>query len=176
MLVARWSLYTDGEPDKDKAPFFLTSAASGERSLANSRKVFADGMAATLVAYRAIGVKVSVLLQVPQQTVVPEVFYAKVALQVTGNGAEASAAVRQAAIRTAGHLQLQAYNRSLIERLGREHDAVVLNPDVYFCDGAVCAIGDSARSYYRDRDHLNAHGTALMAPLLRALFDSSATY
>lgn len=49
----------------------------------------------------------------------------------------------------------------------------MLNPDVYFCDGAVCAIGDSAKSYYRD--HLNAHGTALMAPLLRALVDSSAT-
>lgn len=177
VLVARWSLYTDGETEKGKAPFFLTSAASGERSLANSRKVFAERMAATLAAYRAIGVQVYVLLQVPQQTVVPEAFYAKVAyLQVTGNGAEASAAVRQTSIGTASHLQLHAYNRTLIERLGKEHNAVVLNPDVYLCDSAVCAIGDSARSYYRDRDHLNAHGTTLMAPLLRALFDASATH
>ena len=170
VLVARWSLYTDGEPDPGKPPFFLTSAANGEPSLANSRKVFAEGMAATLGAYRAIGVKVSVLLQVPQQKIVPEVFYAKVAyLQGTGNTAEASAAVSQASIGMTSHLQLHSHNRSVIERLGREHDAVVLNPDVYFCDRDLCAIGDSTRSYYRDRDHLNAYGTALMAPLLRTL-------
>jgi hypothetical protein len=45
----------------------------------------------------------------------------------------------------------------------------VLNPDLYFCAGLACAIGDSAKSYYRDADHLNANGVGLMAPLLRAL-------
>jgi hypothetical protein len=170
VLVSRWSLYTDGEPDTEKAPFFLTSAGRAEFSLKNSRAVFDEGMAATLSAYRAIGVKVFVLLQVPQQNVVPATFYAKVAyLRATGNAAEASAAVSEASIGPPRHVRLQAYNRAVIERLAREHGAAVLNPDLYFRAGLACAIGDSAKSYYRDADHLNANGVGLMAPLLRAL-------
>ncbi len=145
VLVARWSLYTDGEPDTEKAPLFLTSATSSEYSQENSRKVFEEGMAATLSAYRAIGVKVSVLLQVPQQSIGPEVFYAKLAyLQATGKADEVSAAVEQASISQLRHLQLQSYNRTVIERLAREHDAVVLNPDLYFCKG----VADGLRFFF----------------------------
>jgi hypothetical protein len=172
LLAARWSLYTDGEYDGPKPNYRLTSADGGDTGEPRPHGAFASGLAATLQAYRALGVEVFVLMQVPQQKVVPEKVYTDIAYMMFLKETQAAEAMsRQASIDLPSHRKLQAYNRTVIERLAKENGVTVLNPDAFFCSGERCLIGDARNSYYRDANHLNTGGASRMAPLLRSLFE-----
>lgn len=168
VLISRWSLYTDGDYDKPMAAYFLASDSRKEPSTQASRKAFEEGLSRTIRSYRNIGVEVTIVLQVPQQTTTPESFYTKLAQLDDRTGH--AAAVKDVSVEVRRHLGLQAFSRDVIHRIARKANANVIDPDKWLCDGSVCSIGDSRTSFYRDKNHVNTAGAMKLATPFEQFF------
>ena len=73
ILVARWSLYTEGNGNG----YVLSFNDDIELTLSSSRKAFEHGLEKTVEAYSELGVRIVILLQVPEQEVIPSQLYTK---------------------------------------------------------------------------------------------------
>lgn len=166
VLVARWSLYTQGEYTKDMAAYFLTEPGSLTASREASRKAFESAFSKTLAAYRSLGVKVVVVLQVPQQTVSARKVYSKLALAGEIGAPEAMGVVHARSVTRADHLVLQQFNRSYLRSLA-DDGLVIVDPDRALCDAERCDIGSALESFYRDDDHVNSRGALLLEAVLK---------
>jgi hypothetical protein len=160
-LVSKWSYYTD-RWDGSRWLQALGRDRSEPRTVENSRRAFAAGYAATVRKYTALGVRLHVLEQVPQQMYEPRAVYEQ---------AQRAPALRRKAVLTAWsvplakHRALQAFPDAVLRRAdlpARE----VLNADALFCDSERCLIGVDAQPFYSDRSHLSAAGAQRLVPLL----------
>lgn len=170
VLLARWSLYTDGEYGREMSRYFLVKNDRGPLTRQNSRSVFVEGIMDTVDAYEKIGVDVFIIFQIPQQQTNPRKVYLRI-YQLNKNGSEeAGVAVRNVSVSVNKHLSLQQFNRGVFEAalLGRKDKAI--NLDAHFCDSERCILGNSTQSYYRDSDHLNSIGALRTASALEGIF------
>jgi peptidoglycan/LPS O-acetylase OafA/YrhL len=165
-LVAKWSYYTDLWNGTRYLQALGRSRAE-KRSVENSRRAFEAGYAATVRAYAALGVRLHVLQQVPQQLYEPRAIYERV-LKAPGEHARLLA---QWSVPRARHLALQAFPDRVLRRAdlpSRE----VLDADDLLCDAERCLLGTPSQPYYQDRSHLSAAGAdrllTLITPSLRA--------
>ena len=60
-LVARWSLYTEGEYHRSMWHYFLVTSNKKDISLENSRLSFIEGLKTTLIEYEKIGAKLYIV-------------------------------------------------------------------------------------------------------------------
>lgn len=157
-LVGRWSLYTQGEYDKNMTRYFLTSHDSQALTRQSSRDVFTEAVSNTISSYNSIGVRVIVILQVPQQKSDPKRVYSKLIATNKIGSDDALELVKSFSVEYSEHLILQAYNRSIFRTLEENGSILVLNPDPYFCEGSRCLSGTASESFFRDDDHLNSIG------------------
>jgi peptidoglycan/LPS O-acetylase OafA/YrhL len=165
-LVARWSLYTDGEYDKDMKRYFLVDKNNKEISKKNSRMVFLSGLIRTVNEYRNIGADIYIVEQVPQQKIDPEKMYYNIAkFNFSTNKIKQSIATLSIS-RTSSN-GFQAYNRKVFRMLENEEKIEIVNVDNYFCTEEVCLVGDIDRSYYRDNDHISIDGAKMISKELR---------
>lgn len=158
ILIARWTYYTDGGySGKDFS--YLALQEGGKKDKETSRNAFREGLSITLKAYEAIGARVVLVLQVPQQLSDPLEIYARASSIREGD-------VRDLSISKAEHTELQQYVREIIQRSGVE----TIELDEIFCDSSRCPVGDNIHSYYYDDDHLSTEGSKkLVAPLEKLL-------
>ncbi|ROZ79062.1 SGNH hydrolase domain-containing protein [Ramlibacter sp. WS9] len=164
-LVAKWSYYTD----MWQGTSYLNAiglAPGEEVSVRNSRRAFEQGVLDTVKAYRALGVRLHIVPQVPQQMLAPEQAYTRAMLEQDG----AAARLRALSVPRARHAQLQAFAGSVFARAVGGDAVRIMNFDDLFCDAEVCLIGTPAASYYQDPSHLSGDGAARLVPALaRAL-------
>jgi peptidoglycan/LPS O-acetylase OafA/YrhL len=173
VLVARWTLYTDGNYGQQRMlKYFLVTPQQQAHNRETSRAVFEAALANTLAAYHALGAQVDVIAQVPQQMTTPKYLYYRLAHEQNASFEEKQAALREFSIPLAEHLQLQRYTRTLFEQASAQGQLRLVTLDSRLCDQERCLIGDTG-SFYKDNDHLNDHGAALFAQDMRQLLSSA---
>lgn len=167
ILVARWSLYTQGEYDKETTGYYLSSADSITMSRAASRDVFKIAFIETVNTYKSLGAQVFVLYQVPQQKVDAKRAYAKLMTMKDQDNDHARTFIDKLSVSHADHIALQSFNRSFFSSLDEMNNVIFINPDDYFCQTDRCALGTTELSFYRDDDHLNISGLSQFAEVFR---------
>jgi peptidoglycan/LPS O-acetylase OafA/YrhL len=169
-LVAKWSLYTDGEYGNlaESGMYHLVPKrnASTENIIVTknkTREYFQISLENTIKKYQELGANVFVLAQVPQQKVAAHLIYEKLyRLNITNK----LDSIIKKSVSKDDHLELQAFNRGVISKLQKQLGFVYINPDKAFCDDEKCYIGNAKTSSYYDRNHLSAAGSILLYELL----------
>ncbi|MEG5265942.1 acyltransferase family protein [Pseudomonas sp. JDS28PS106] len=163
VLVARWTLYTDGNyHEREKTNYFLVTSDSQERSKQASRKVFRKALHETVRAYRELGAEVFIVAQVPQQIINPKNLYYRLARDAADTPEEKMRLVSTLSVPMDLHDQLQRFSRETFEQERRLNHARLVTLDDVFCRRQQCLIGD-ADSWYKDFNHLNDNGARLLA-------------
>ncbi|MDC0461705.1 acyltransferase, partial [Alphaproteobacteria bacterium] len=153
LLVGRWSLYTSGDYQSDMKGYFLTTPSKQDINQKTSREVFSKELQKTIETYQENGLKVSVLLQVPQQLYNPIKAITKTYL--TGN--KENKMLLQTPLTE--HQKLQSFNRSVIDSIrASEANLRIINLDERFCDDSICRMLNDKSVLYRDNDHLSLTG------------------
>lgn len=163
VLIARWTLYTDGNYGEDTmSKYFLVTGPNQERSREHSRKVFEQGLARTIQAYRDIGSDVFIVAQAPQQMINPRNLYYRLARDRSDSQAYKLRLVSELSVPVDKHAALQRFTREAFERDRQLNRIQLITLDEPFCGDRQCLIGDM-NSYYKDFNHLNANGARLLA-------------
>jgi peptidoglycan/LPS O-acetylase OafA/YrhL len=166
-LVSRWSFYTDGEYEKNMEKFFLISNDSDKMTQESSRKNFDSSLRRTIEAYRQIGTKVIVILQIPQQDKLPKYVYSKMG---SYDYKEKNTFLQFNSVSLNKHNKLQKFNRDVFDKYSNELKSI--NLDDTFCHDGKCLLGSVNQSYYIDSDHVSVAGTKLFTNIIvRALQD-----
>ena len=163
ILVARWALYVEANPDGSLHERLIKDEQSVEHSPSESQMVLRRGLERTIDQLHAAGAKVWIVKQVPLQDSDPvrELVFAARQGQVD----PPRGVTRQQ------HQERQASVNRVLSALASP-DVIVLDPADYCFDEYDCSIiGSRDRSYYYDDDHLSPHGSrALLRPLLEPVF------
>ena len=165
VLVARWSLYTDGDYDKPKRAFFLIDSENKKFSVMSSREVFERSLRNTIIKYEEIGVNVVVLLQVPQQDKTPTDIYYSLSKSYIDNET-----LKKISVNFNKHIMIQEYNRNIFDKYSNNPHVRLLSIDDTFCDNENCTVGVDKHSYYFDYNHLSIYGAELVKPDLSRFF------
>jgi peptidoglycan/LPS O-acetylase OafA/YrhL len=161
-LVSRWTLYTDGDDNRErKIGNFLVAKGHQDTTRETSRAVFETGLATTLDAYKAIGAQVYIVEQVPQQRVTPKNLYYRLSSDGSLNRTQKLALVRTLSVPKQQNDELQRFTRQLFDADSAVYHINLIVPDDAFCQNDVCLLGDT-HSYYKDYNHLNLRGAALL--------------
>ncbi|RMR09577.1 Acyltransferase 3 [Pseudomonas syringae pv. helianthi] len=171
VLVARWTLYTDGNYGERKmSKYFLTSRSHPEKSRETSREVFRQALDTTIRAYREIGSELFIVAQVPQQRVNPESLYYRLARDASDSNAQKLQRVSDLSVPVEQHDRLQHFSRDAFLRASRAKQIKLVTLDEAFCKNSQCLIGDM-NSYYKDFNHLNGKGAGLLAGQISHILD-----
>lgn len=168
VLVARWSLYTDGSDGGSKGDRLVVmgQSLSAPRTRDASRQALSVALRRTVEAYRAMGASVVLVADVPWQLVEPHR-----AIRRTLWEADPAAFLRNAAVPRATHQRQQAFANQLLASVSGP-DVTVVNLDDVYCENDVCPIVEDGASRYRDRDHLSVAGAIRSLPLFRAVLST----
>lgn len=146
-LAARWSMYTDGDYNGNMIRMFLVSPDNKEYSKSSSRINFERSIRNTVDLYNNIGTEVFIILQVPQQIVLPKMTY-----YMSEPFENKNKFLIKYSVPYEKHLTLQNYNRTVINGI---NGIKIINLDSIFCNENKCVIGNEKHSYYTDYDHIS---------------------
>jgi len=149
ILVARWTYYTDGGYDGNDFSY-IALESKNKKNKDISRNAFKVGLKETVDAYKNLGVKITVISQVPQQK--------HKALDLYFESLRRGDSVSNISLKRNDHDQLQKFVNSLFEK----EEINFLNFTDIFCNSEVCAVGDKIKSLYYDDDHLSLSGSELI--------------
>jgi peptidoglycan/LPS O-acetylase OafA/YrhL len=170
-LLSRWTYYTDGGYDGANVAY-LGLSENSRPTTQLSRDAFDTGVDETFSAYTSLGVRLVVVLQVPEQLYEPRHVYFRL---FDGDSSNARARIRALSVPIAEHHRLQDYTRTRLAASAARHRGVlVVNLDPAYCDTAFCVIGDEFNSRYYNRDHLSLEGAQLALSSLRDALGTSA--
>jgi len=166
VLAARWSLYTFGTYDApDWRTSVRTTPATGRLSETERLEEFEKGLRATVAFYRAKGIGVVFVAQVPQQRRIPSILVQNAMLLGLGD-AGARAMFERTFVTRADSDALQAGARAAMRRVADQMNLPMVVPDPVFARGDRFAWLDGAASLYTDDDHVSSEGARRIAPLL----------
>ena len=169
VLMARWAFYTDGGHD-GRNWRFLDVGSNGRADPGLSRAAFLQGLRSTVTAYRALGVPLVLVAQVPEQRHDARTLYFRT---VRDHGGIPPAALDRYAVTPAEHRRLQAWVREAMSRYQQQPGVTVLSLDDVYCDPGRCPIGSTDASRYHDDNHLSETGARLAVPALRQAFGAT---
>ena len=171
-LVARWDYYVDGA---NKGALNNISDVSLEfGDIKQTRKVYKEAVNRTFEAYRALGVKVVVVLQVPHQNKNVKRFLEDLLgessitqrkrklIEASSNGVPRNEHLDRQKIATSAWKELATtYNNN---------ELIIIDPTSDFCDADRCAFITNDFAVYTDFDHASEQGyDRLDARFTRAL-------
>jgi len=173
ILIARWTYFTDGDY-KGRDLNHLGSVDNDESSVARTRKVFADGVDATIAAYAAAKIHLVIVEQVPMQRLEPKTIYYKAL-----NSRDPSSTLRELSVTRAERSRIGAYVTSVFDKYRNDPRVTLVNFDNELCDAEVCPVGTLTESYFSDDDHLSIVGAkhvgdALARALARVIVPAAA--
>ena len=159
-LVARWDYYVDGA---NKGALNNISDESLEfGDIAQTRKVYKEAVNRTFEAYRSLGVKVVVVLQVPHQNInVKRFLEALLATQNSDDRNMQFAKALSMGVPRDEHLDRQKIASSAWKELSNKYDnneLIVIDPTSKFCDDDRCAFITEDFAIYTDYDHASEKG------------------
>lgn len=176
VLVGRWGMYLDNQRSAQSSKqFYLIDAAIQTRDRESSRRVFTDGLARTVQAYRQLGAEVVLLEQVPLQPVDPGKFYLRLSARNL-YGTEASLVqVNAASASLSDAERIQQTLRLVLSGLPLSDRPASVRPQSFMCPEGHCRFADAGGALYFDRDHVSARGAVQMAePLYAAIREALA--
>jgi SGNH domain (fused to AT3 domains) len=153
-LIGRWSVYTDGGYDGLEATW-IGLTKDGKKQKASSRIAFEAALKKTVAAYARIGVQLSIVEQVPQQTLDVKELYYKIYANDLQNVSES---IRALSVSRQQHVQLQSFVSALFKKHAQAGQLNLVNFDDIFCGDDKCLIGTDKYSYYFDNNHLTTAG------------------
>jgi peptidoglycan/LPS O-acetylase OafA/YrhL len=164
VLVARWALAAETTRfgDEEGEPAFLADDKDDTASVANSRRVLAEGLERSVTAIRQArpGVRIILVGQVPE----PGVGVAKCLARAIhlGRPREPCQSVSEAMVR-----ERQAYADSVLRQVAARTGAELFMLSDQMCADGRCATVRGDTILYRDDDHLTADGARLVGRDLR---------
>lgn len=166
MLVARWSLYLDGDAKGDKGHALKTADGHYDRAIAEQR--LADGLRTRIDELRRAGHRVWLMKEAPLQPFNPPYRLSRLAMlhqPTSGTG-----------FALAEHLTQKAFINQLFAQLAANDPSVkVLDPTPQLCDDTgLCRAEQEGHSLYTDDNHLSEIGARLLLPVLAPLFQEVA--
>lgn len=161
ILVAYWSVYTDGWelPPVPPGPF-LTSRAPGDTG--SSRLVFSRALSRTIDTLLAAGARVWIIEQVPSQPFNVPRWLATTAKR----GGDPSHLGRP----VAEHQARQRFVAAVFARVANGRTVITVDPAAALCDARLCPASAGGRSLYADNNHLSTFGATHLRNLLRPMF------
>lgn len=165
ILSARWSYYTTGASRPEEFnPVAVDEAA--KVSQAASQEALAHGLRTTIAAYHAIGVRVYLVLDNPQQQRDPKDALRRVMMHATA--VDMDTAINAFAVTPHEHQAHQALAIAAMQPA--MHGATAIALDSALCDAALCPLVKDGRFLYSDDDHLSIDGSLRVYPLLLESF------
>jgi peptidoglycan/LPS O-acetylase OafA/YrhL len=168
VLVAHWSLYTQGE-ENGRTELMLHAPGSRLADTAYAERRLAEGLRDSVAKLREAGKRVWLVKEAPEQAVDIAPRLTRLSMQ----GASVAGYGRPLRDRAAR----QAFTDRLFAELSTVDDQVrLLDPTPLFCaDGLTCVAEERGEALYRDTNHLSDQGASkaapLFDPLLRPLTD-----
>jgi hypothetical protein len=157
ILVARWSYYTDGDyAGHNRA---LVAGAIGDLpSAAESDSALHTALDTTLARYAAIGVRVVLVDQVPQQLATADEIYTHIAM--LNDEAASPERLDAMSVTRDRHRQLQQRAEAMLRSATDRTRPLVhrLSLESVYCDSLRCPVGHADTSWYTDADHLSPAG------------------
>jgi hypothetical protein len=162
LLVSRWIYYTGNDLFPDNINYISTAGQSGGGTLENSRIAFEHGLFTTIERYNAIGVKVFIAMDNPQQRS-PLID----ALRVSGISGDSE--LNKSSITLQEHQLTQDYVNKAITGMGSKN-VQIINFDSALCADGICPLAKENQSIYYDSHHLSVFGSQLVVPVLEKYF------
>ena len=165
-LIGRWSVYTDGGYDGTEATW-IGQTPDSKKDKELSRAAFAAGLKQTVAAYASIGAKLTIVEQVPQQTLnVQDLYYKIYSNKAAGNNPQKiTQNIRELSVSKQQHLALQSFVSGQFRQYTQLN---LLNFDDVFCRTGKCIFGNNQQSYYFDNNHLTTAGGKLVVDKVAA--------
>jgi peptidoglycan/LPS O-acetylase OafA/YrhL len=156
-LVARWTLYTEGEYD-GTGIYYLGLIHGDIRARDQSRKLFEEALKRTLIAYKKIGVNVFIVEQIPLQKVDPYFAYYKVFSD--SNVSKREEYLKEISIPVSEHNKHQKFTRySFLQYKGISQ---LVDLDKVFCNEMICSLGSVGKSFYENENHISNVGALMV--------------
>ena len=172
VLVARWSLYTHGDyTENSMHGYFLTFSYKKYNTQENSRAVFISQLDETIKQYENLGIKVYILIQVPQQKLHSLRFYQKFSRFHNTDANTIQSEIDKRSVDFESHLSFGNFYRGIMEKYANNPFVKILNPDGIFCNSQSCSWGTPEYSFYKDEDHLTRVGAMRLAPLVKEIWE-----
>jgi peptidoglycan/LPS O-acetylase OafA/YrhL len=152
IMIARWSLAFDRHSGRDA---LLNFVGHDELDEATSKAAFEFGLERTLTQLRDLGVKVWICLQVPEQDTRPQ---QRVFRNLYYHGIFPRGVSRQQ------HHSYQFRASSSIREISAKFKmtTIVDLAEPFFDETGRSILGDSEGVFYRDEDHVSAHGAEIL--------------
>lgn len=164
-LVARWSLYATGEYADTKATYAL-SDRFGARNIAPAERIrnFETALNDTLEFYRAAGIRVVLVGQVPLQWVAAQTVIEQ-AMLMRLDHSESRKKFDNSYVEQAVNNALTESADGILHKLALQHGAEVLHLADHFADGNRYGWMRDGQVLYRDTNHLSPGGALSLGPL-----------
>lgn len=168
-LVARWTLYAEGDPLSDKGYLLARTAWPLHPTRAASRAALAPLVARTVAAYRRAGIRVILVAQVPQQQIAVDRVIPWLAYRPP---ADLAALIAASAVPVRASAAFSAAADAALA--GAVQPGVTFARfDAPFRTGNRFAWGDGRAAWYTDRSHLSATGARRLEPAIAAALDAA---
>jgi peptidoglycan/LPS O-acetylase OafA/YrhL len=168
-LVARWTLYAEGDPLSDKGYLLARTAWPLHPTRAASRAALAPLVAQTVAAYRRAGIRVILVAQVPQQQIAVDRVIPWLAYRPP---ADLAALIAASAVPVRASAAFSAAADAALA--GAVQPGVTFARfDAPFRTGNHFAWGDGRAAWYTDRSHLSATGARRLEPAIAAALDAA---
>jgi hypothetical protein len=165
ILVAYWSVYTDGWEIAPPPPApLLASRVPGDRT--PPRAVFTRALRQTVEALRAAGARVWIVEQAPSQPRDVPTWLARVVIR----GGDVSQLGRP----VSEHRARQRWLAQTFAGMADGRGVLRLDPATVLCPADRCLASLEGRSLYADYNHLSNFGAMHLADLFRPMFRSMA--
>jgi peptidoglycan/LPS O-acetylase OafA/YrhL len=158
-LVSRWAFYAMGERYRGEAgpPVFILDPETRGPSLAENGRVFDRGLGRTLDALKALGRRVVVVSQAPEN----EFELPQAMARARWLGREVDFAPARA-----DYEARNAFVEGLLEAAVAREEAEVLDLAAALCDDVRCPVERDGAPLYHDSNHLSAGFAPELAPLV----------
>ena len=163
-LASRWTLYTDGDPLHPGPRYLLSTTPHPFRpSRADSRAALAQLLLRTVDAYRAAGIEVVIVAQVPQQGFMLDRY-----LQTMQFGAlpQGPLAAIHATSTTVAAMDALRRNSAEILAVEQRRGVPIVDLDAMFRSQGKLLWGAENATWYVDHSHLSLAGSLRLAPAI----------
>ncbi|MEO3415325.1 acyltransferase family protein [Roseovarius sp. CAU 1744] len=163
-LVARWSLYASGNFSGEDGGFTVSETLDNpSQSREGWQAAFEAGVHRMLAHYRAAGLRVIVIPEVPQQRIFPENILWQSMLSDAGPDA-AKHRFARSFIEQNEFDALAGYANRVLSEAAAAHGAEILPLNGIFAQGARYAWFKDGEVLFRDTDHLTLRGALHVVP------------
>ena len=163
-LASRWTLYTDGDPLHPGQRYLLSTTPHPFRpTREDSRAALAQVLRQTVDAYRAVGIEVVLVGQVPQQGFLLDRYLQKMRFGALSQGP--LGAVRATSTTVVAMDNLRRYSAEIMAAEQRR-GVPILDLDPMFRRDGKLLWGDETATWYVDHSHLSPAGAMRLAPAI----------